>query len=46
MATHSSILVGKIPLSEEPGRIQSTKDHNMTLRLNNNKSTYHVLSTV
>ena len=36
MATHSSILVGRIPWTEEPGRLQSMgrKESDMTQRLN------------
>ena len=41
METHSSILAGKIPWTEETGGLQAmgaAKESDMILRLNNNKS--------
>ena len=39
METHSSILVWKIPWTQEPGRLQSvgSQESDMTERLNNNR---------
>ena len=42
MATHSSILIWRIPWTEEPGRLQSvgSQELDMTEWLNNSKSCY------
>ena len=38
VATHSSILAGEIPRTEEPGRLQSKGLQKNQTRLNNNKN--------
>ena len=49
MATHSNILVWKIPRPEETGRLQSMgwqKESDRTWQLNNNKPNLHLIELV